>query len=172
MKMSAKMKKMLNDQIGMEGYASSYYLSMASWCDTVGYEGTASFFYAQSYEERQHMLKIVLHLNSIGAAVTIPAIKQPPKDYKSLEDLCKAALGNEQAVTVAFARMAEYAQKEGDYSTFAFLQWYVNEQVQEETVLETILQKFELVGRDKLALVEIDRIIGSMATKSNKADAT
>lgn len=169
MKISSKMKEMLNDQIGMEGYASSYYLSMATWCESTGYEGAAQFFYAQSDEERQHMLKIVRHLNRIGASATIPKIKQPPAKFESLEDICKTALGNEVVVTAAFAKMVECAQEERDHTTFTFLQWFVEEQIQEETTFESILQKFELIGRDRLALVEIDRIMGTMAAATDAA---
>ena len=169
MKLSAKMTKALNDQIAMEAFASNYYLSMASWSQITGYEGTASLFYAQSDEERMHMLKIIKFLNDLGVTVVIPAVKQPPKDFKSIEGICKIALKNEQAVTASINKIVELAQKEKDHSTFTFLQWFVDEQVQEETKFETILQKFELIGRDKLALNEIDKILGTMAATPEPA---
>ena len=84
MKISSRMKKLLNDQITLEGYASNYYLSMASWAEITGYEGAANFFYNQADEERLHMLKIVHFLNGLGVEATIPTIKQPPKGFKSL----------------------------------------------------------------------------------------
>lgn len=165
------MKKALNSQIAMEGYASSYYLSMACWCDVAGYAGAASFFYAQSDEERQHMLKIVRYMNSIGVSAEIARIDQPPADFESLEGICKTALGNEQAVTVAIDKIVNLARDEKDHRTFAFLQWYVNEQILEETQFETILQKFDLIGRDKLALAEIDRVMGTMAAAGESGAA-
>lgn len=163
MKISAKMKKALNDQIGLEASASSSYLAMASWCEVTGYEGGASYFYAQSDEERTHMLKIIHYLNDMGAVATVPAVKPPVGSYKSLESTIKTALKNEQNVTYAIHKMVEIAQKEKDHSTYAFLEWFVNEQVQEETKFETILQKFDLIGRDKLAVNEIDKILGAQA---------
>ena len=163
MKIHPKMKEMLDGQIGMEGYASSYYLSMASWCESAGYEGAARFYYAQSDEERQHMLTIVRHLNKIGATAKIPKTEQPPGTFESLEDTFKKSLGSEQAVTASFVKMVESAQENRDYGTFAFLQWFVTEQVEEETKFEAILQKFDLIGRDRLALIEIDKILGGMA---------
>lgn len=169
MKISTKLKKALNDQIAMEGFASNYYLSMASWCEATGYEGSAKLFYAQSDEERQHMLKIIHFLNEIGVTAVIPAIKQPPSTFKSLESICKTALKNEQAVTTAINKMVDMALKEKDHAVYAFLQWFVNEQIQEETKFETILQKFDLIGRDKLALVEIDKSLGSMASATEAA---
>jgi len=163
MKISPKMKKALNDQVTLEASASNSYLAMASWCEVTGYQGGADYFYAQSDEERTHMLKIVHYLNDMGAIATIPATKAPSSSYKSLEGLIKTALKNEQTVTKAIHKMVEITQKEKDHSTYAFLEWFVNEQVQEETKFETILQKFDLLGRDKLAVHEIDKILAADA---------
>ena len=164
------MKQALNDQVALEALASNSYLAMASWCEVTGYQGGADYFYAQSDEERTHMLKIVHYLNDVGATATISAIKAPTASYKSLEGLIKTALKNEQTVTKAIHKMVEITQKEKDHSTYAFLEWFVNEQVQEETKFETLLQKFDLIGRDKIAINEIDKILASDATAP--ADAT
>ena len=164
MKISTKMKKALNDQVALEASASNNYLAMASWCEVTGYQGAANYFYAQSDEERTHLLKVVHYLNALGAVATIPAIKSPASSYKSLEGLIKTALKNEQTVTAAIHKMVEIAQKEKDHSTYAFLEWFVNEQVQEETKFETILQKFDLLGRDKLGINEIDKFLAVEAS--------
>ena len=169
MKLSPKMKKALNDQVGLEGLASNSYLAMASWCEVTGYKGAADYFYAQSDEERTHMIKIVHFLNDMGNAATIPAIKAPTASYKSLEGLIKTALKNEQTVTAAIHKMVEITQKEKDHSTYAFLEWFVNEQVQEETKFETLLQKFDLIGRDKIAINEIDKILAVEAVTPEPA---
>ncbi len=163
MKISTKMKKALNDQVALEALASNSYLAMASWCEVTGYQGGADYFYAQSDEERTHMLKIVHYLNDVGATATISTIKAPTASYKSLEGLIKTALKNEQTVTKAIHKMVEITQKEKDHSTYAFLEWFVNEQVQQETKFETLLQKFDLIGRDKIAINEIDKILASDA---------
>jgi len=159
MKISPKMKKSLNDQVALEASASNSYLAMASWCEVTGYQGAANYFYTQSDEERTHMLKIIHYLNDMGATANIPAIKAPANSFKSLEGILKTALKNEQIVTRAIHKMVEITQKEKDHSTYAFLEWFVNEQVQEETKFETLLQKFDLIGRDKLAINEIDKIL-------------
>ncbi|MHA7647611.1 ferritin [Nitrosopumilus sp. S4] len=171
MKLSPKIKKALNDQILLEASASNSYLAMATWCEVTGYQGAANYFYAQSDEERTHMLKIVHFLNDLGATATIPAIKAPVSSYKSLENLIKTALKNEQAVTQAIHKIVEMTQKEKDHSTYAFLEWFVNEQVQEETKFETILQKFDLLGRDKLGINEIDKYLASEATTPDQPAA-
>jgi ferritin len=164
MKLSPKMKKALNDQVTLEASASNSYLAMASWCEVTGYQGAANYFYVQSDEERTHMLKIVHYLNSLGTITTIPATRATISSYKSLEVLINTALKNEQAVTKAIHNMVEIAQKEKDHSTYVFLEWFVNEQVQEETKFETILQKFDLLGRDKLGINEIDKFLAVEAT--------
>ena len=162
MKISRNLIKALNNQIAMEASASNYYLAMASWCEITGYEGSASFMYQHSDEERLHMLKIIHYLNEAGISAVIPAVKQPPASPKTLESVFKTALKNEQAVTKSISKMVEIAQKDKDHSTFSFLQWFVNEQIEEEKTFETILQKFDLLGRDKLAVYEIDKTMGSM----------
>jgi len=164
MKISIQLKKLLNNQIGLEASASNSYLAMASWCESTGYEGAAGYFYAQSDEERTHMLKIIHYLNDMGAEPIIPITKSPSSSYKSLEMIIKTALKNEQAVTAAIHKMVEISQKEKDHSTYVFLEWFVNEQVQEETKFETLLQKFDLIGRDKLAINEIDKILATQTT--------
>ena len=158
------MQNALNNQISLEANASNSYMAIASWCEVTGYEGGASFFYAQSDEERTHMLKIVHYLNSLGIPAVIPSTKSPTSNFKSLESALQISLKNEQTVTTAIHKMVEIAQKDKDHSTYAFLEWFVNEQVQEETKFETLIQKFELLGRDKLAIHEIDKILASSAT--------
>lgn len=163
MKVSARMKKALDGQVALEAAASNSYLAMASWCEVTGYDGASSYFYAQSDEERTHMLRIIHYLNDMGSPAAIPAVKAPTGSYKSLEGMIKTALKNEQAVTRSIHKMVEIAQKDKDHSTYAFLEWFVNEQVQEETKFEAVLQKFDLIGRDKLAVNEIDKVLASQA---------
>jgi len=172
MRIPRTVEKSLNNQIALEGAASSYYLSMASWCEVTGYEGASSYLYMQSDEERQHMLKIIRYMNGLGVPAQIPAIKQPSSNFTSLESIFKLALKSEQAVTKSINEMVDLAQKEKDHGTYNFLQWFVAEQLHEETKFETILQKFELIGRDKIAINEIDRYLGGMATAKPAQDQT
>ena len=163
MKISSKMKKALNDQTALEANASNTYLAMASWSEVTGYEGSAAFFYVQAEEERQHMLKFIHYLNDMGVSATIPGTKSPSSNFKSLETIITTALNNERIVTKAIHKMVEIAQEDKDHSTDAFLEWFVNEQVEEEKKFETILQKFDLIGRDKLAVNEIDKILNGLS---------
>ncbi|MFB5612750.1 MAG: ferritin [Nitrosarchaeum sp.] len=164
MKISQNTKNALNNQIVLEANAANNYLAMASWCEITGYSGAAKFFYAQSDEERSHMLKFIHYLNNIGGSATIPAVKSPGNTFKSLESIIRSALTNEQLVTKAIHNIVDISQKEKDHATHTFLDWFINEQVEEEKKFETILQKFELIGRDKLAINEIDKILGNLVT--------
>ena len=163
MRLSDEIKQALDNQVSLELTASNAYLAMASWAETTGYEGAATYFYTQSDEERAHMLKIIHYINEMGASATIPAIGEPVKSFESLEEVIKLSLENERAVTKAIHSMVAIAQKDGDYSTRTFLEWFVTEQTHEETKFEVILQKFDLIGRDKIALYEIDKILGTSA---------
>ena len=167
MKISRALVKALNNQIAMEANAANSYLSAASWCEITGYDGAAAFFYSHSEEEHQHMLKFVNFLNGQGIGAIIPGLKQPPKTFKSLESICKTALSNEQVVTKAINKMVDIAQKDKDHNTFTFLQFFVNEQIEEEQQFENILQKFSLLGRDKLAIYEIDKLLSGMANSAS-----
>lgn len=161
-KISKRILQLLNEQIVMETNASSYYLSVASWCKVNGYDGAACFFRAHSAEERDHMLKIIQYLNELRIHAKIPKIDQPPQNMKTLEQVCKTALENERKVTKSINKIIDTAQKENDHRTNVFLEWFVNEQIEEEDLFETILQKFDVIGRDKLALHEIDKILDGL----------
>ncbi len=173
MKISTTVKKQLDDQIILEANASQTYLAMASWLEMKGYQGAASYFYAQSDEERVHMLKIVKYMNIIGVGATIPGTSKPSTtSFKSLEGILKTSLKNEQQVTKAIHKIVQTTQKEGDYSTFDFLGWFIKEQIHEEAQFEDILQKFDTIGRDGIAINEIDKILGAREDTSKSQNST
>ncbi len=167
MRISDELKQALDNQVRLESAASNVYLAMASWSETTGYGGAAAYFYAQSDEERAHMIKIIRYLNEMGACAAPLSIDAPASSFESLESVMKISLENERAVTKAIHNMVAIAQREGDYSTRTFLEWFVAEQTHEETKFEAILQKFDLIGRDKIALYEIDKILGTLAATPN-----
>lgn len=163
MNISKDIIQALNNQISLEAASSQHYLATAGWCELSGYDGAATYFYAQSDEERMHMLKIIKFLHNLGISAKIAPVATPSIHYKSLEDAIKDALKSEQVVTAAIHKALTTAHKKADYSTFELLEWFASEQVQEETKFEAILQKFDTIGRDGLAVAEIDRILASQA---------
>ena len=165
MRISPQMANALNDQISYEASATNAYVAIGSWCERTGYDGSATFFFEQANEENTHVLKFVHYLNEVGAEAIIPATKKPQGKFSSLESAFKTGLKSEQNVTKLINKLVDLAEKEKDRSTYSFLQWFVNEQIEEETLFETILQKFEVVGRDKLAIYQIDQSLANIRSQ-------
>lgn len=162
MRISTEMEKGINDQISYEASAINAYIAMGSWCERTGYDGSAAFFFEQAIEENTHMLKFIHYLNNAEAEAVIPEIKKPQSKFDSLESTFQAALKGEQTVTRLINGLVDVAEKEKDRSTILFLQWFISEQVEEEILFQTILQKFEIFGREKLALYQIDQSMASI----------
>ena len=159
---SKKMEKAFNDQIALEGAASFIYLAMASWCDKEGLEGCAQFMHRQSAEENMHMLKLYTYLSEVDGYALTPAIKQPPRTYKSVQEMFKAVYAHEQKVTASINKLTALATKEGDQTAFNFLQWYVMEQREEENLIRSILDKIKLIGEGPHSLYYIDKEIKAL----------
>ena len=157
--LSEKMVRALNEQIAMEGYASFLYLSMAGWCDLRSMKGCASFMYRQSAEEHVHMMKIFHYLLEMDAAAISPAIRQPTAEFTNARSIFEDTLAHEQRVTKSINELVELAMSESDHSTYAFLQWYVTEQREEESLMRTILEKIDLIGEGPQSLYFIDKEI-------------
>ena len=160
--LNEKVYNALNQQIEMEADASASYLAMASWCDKEGLGGCAQFFYAQSDEERMHMLKLVKFVNERGGQAEIPKLDQPPKDFKSLQNVFQNLLDHEQKVTLEINKVVDVCLQEKDYTTHNFMQWYVSEQIEEEALARTILDKLNMIGSDKGGLYLFDRDLEGM----------
>ena len=165
MRMSTEMAKAINDQISYEASSANAYIAIGSWCERIGYDGSAAFFFEQAAEENGHMLKLIHYLNGVGAEAIIPAIEKPPSSFESLESTFQFGLKSEQNVTKAIYDLVDMAEKEKDRSTYSFLQWFVSEQIEEETLFHTILQKFDLLGKDKLAVYQIDQSLASVRSQ-------
>jgi ferritin len=168
---SKEMEKALNAQIELEGYASFLYLSMASWCDREGLEGCAQFMHRQSEEEREHMLKIFHYLSEVDGIALTPEIKQPPHEFGSVQDLFKQVYAHEQKVTASIHNLMQLSNKLGDHATNNFLQWYVEEQREEEALMRTILDKIKLIGEGPQSLYYIDMEVQKINTLEEKEAA-
>ncbi len=159
-----KVEDICNRQVEREGYSSNLYLAMASWAEVNGYAGVAQWLYVQAEEEKLHMLKFVKYVNERGGKSVIPALKKPPEDFKSIDELFKEVLKHEQFVTASINEVVALTLEVKDFNTYNFLQWFVMEQVEEESSVQAIIDKLRLVGKNNL--YQFDRDIMSLRAPS------
>ncbi len=146
----------LNNQVKLEGDSSQIYLAMASWAENQGFEGIATFMYNQSDEERMHMLKLIKYINQRGGEAEIPQVEKPSLDHTSFKTLFTQLFEHEVFVSQSINELVHISLQEKDYATHNFLQWYVAEQIEEESTARTILDKINLIGDDKGGLYLFD----------------
>ena len=164
--MNTSIEKLLNDQVKFEANASMQYLAMASWADANGYNGVAEFFYLQSEEERVHMIKLIKFINERSAKVIIPELEKPKSDFESLNQLFKTFLEQEVFVTEKINHIIYECLQHKDYNVHNFMQWYVTEQLEEEAVAKTLLDKLMIIGDDKSGHYLFDRDINMIVSDS------
>ncbi|WP_127132396.1 ferritin [Pseudoflavitalea rhizosphaerae] len=165
---SSKIEAALNRQIDLEGFSSNYYLAMASWAEVKGYKGVAQFLYHHSDEERMHMLKLVSYINDRGGHAIVPAFAAPQKDFQNIREIFDIVLSHEVKVSNEINALVELCIQEKDYTTHNFLQWYVTEQIEEESLARTVIDKLNLIGEDKGGMYLFDRDLGNLPGEGAK----
>jgi ferritin len=138
-----KVEKALNNQIEIEAYSSQLYLSMASWAEKNGYPGSSAFLYKHAEEERMHMLKLFHYINERDGHAIVPQLKQPPFEFESVKTILKQILDHERFVSESINNLIGVCLEVNDFSTQNFLQWYVNEQIEEESLAKTNIDKLK-----------------------------
>jgi len=164
--LSKKVEKALNDQIRIEAESSQAYLSMASWAEIKGLEGISNFMYKHSDEERLHMLKLVKYVNERGGHAKISDLKAPKTEFGTFQKMFQELYEHEILVSDSINELVHVTLQEKDYSTHNFLQWYVSEQIEEEALARTILDKINLIGNDKGGLYLFDRDVQQITVDS------
>lgn len=147
--LSAKIEDALNKQVTIEAESSQVYLAMASWAETLGFEGVSQFMYAHSDEEREHMLKLIKFINERGGHAKVSQLSAPPLEFGSFKDMFQTLFDHEVMVSKTINDLVDVSLQEKDYATHNFLQWYVSEQIEEEALARNILDKINLIGDDK-----------------------
>jgi ferritin len=164
--LNKKVENICNRQVEREGYSSNLYLAMASWAENQGMAGIALWLYAQADEEKLHMLKFIKYINERGGKAIIPAFKKPISEFKSAEDVFTQVLKHEEFVTASINEIVQVTLEVKDYTSHNFLQWFVNEQIQEEASARTIIDKLRLVGKNNMYIFDRD-ILGLRAASAN-----
>ena len=157
--LSKNIEEALNKQIKIEAESSQIYLAMACWAEVKGLEGVAAFMFDQSQEERDHMLKLVKFVNERGGHAQISELAAPHVTFESFKEMFEELLTHEIFVSNSINELVHITLEARDYATHNFLQWYVAEQIEEEAVARTILDKINLIGDDKGGLYLFDRDI-------------
>jgi len=150
---------LLNNQVKMEAEASAKYLAMASWCDRNGFKNSAKYFLKQSDEERAHMLKIFNYIMTVGGTAVSPEIAAVKQEFPTFRSVFEAALQSEIAVTQSINRIVTQSRREEDYGTENFLQWFVNEQVEEEDNARRAIELFDVIGEEGTGQYFVDKAI-------------
>lgn len=158
--MHEKMEKALNLQINKEFYSGYLYLSMAAWFERQNLSGFAHFFEKQAQEEQEHGMKIYKFLFERGGSVVLSGIGEPPAGFKSVEEIFEKSWEHEKSVTRSIHELVETAEELKDYATRSFLNWFVDEQVEEEAAMESILAKLRMVNSNPQAVLMLDGRMG------------
>ncbi len=158
--LNKKIEKALNDQINAEYYSSYLYLSMAAHFYAENLTGFASWMEIQAQEEMVHVMKLFKYVNDKGGKVTLGAIKAPPTKWDSPLAVMEATLKHEQKVTGLINKLVDLAIAESDHATNITLQWFVTEQIEEESAASDIVEKLKMIKNAPNGLIMMDRELG------------
>lgn len=159
-RLSDKMAEALNAQMTKEAHAAQIYLSYGAWADSEGYGGIANFLFRHAHEERNHMMKILEYILKRGAKVKVTAVPEPGDQPKNVNDCFEKVFKQEVSNTEAIYNLVNMSFDEKDWATWNFMQWFVKEQTEEETLALNLIDKIKIAGGDKApneALYALDK---------------
>ena len=154
------MQDAMNEQIQAELYSSYIYLSMAAYYESQNLPGFANWMYLQADKERAHAMKFFNHIVERGGQVTLLAIDAPPVEFESPLAAFKMAYDHECKVTGLIHKLYKLAVQENDFPSLSMLQWFVDEQVEEEDSTLSVVEQLEMIGDHKMGLFMMDRELG------------
>jgi ferritin len=155
-----KMQDAFNEQVKYELESAYIYLSMAAWFEAEGLAGMARWMRAQVQEELTHAMRFYKHVLERGGRVTLLPVAQPPAEWKSALAVFEAAYEHEKFITGRIDGLAKLSQAENDFASRTMLQWFVDEQVEEEDNTSKVAQELKLVGSDGRGVLMLDRELG------------
>ena len=159
-RLSKTLSAALNLQMTKEAHASQIYLSYGAWAENQGFSGVANFLFRHSHEERNHMMKILEYILKRGAEVVVTTIPAPPENPTGINNCFEKVFEHEVDNTKAIYKLVKMSFDEGDWATWNFMQWFVKEQIEEETLALNLLDKIKIAGGEKVssnALYSLDR---------------
>lgn len=168
--LSPEMEARLNEQVAMESASSQYYLACASWLHKEGYEGGAAFMYQHANEERMHMMRLINYINDSGGHALAPEITGIRNSFISLKEILDYALEHEIEVTRSINTIVDFCFEIKDFATLQFMQWYVQEQREEEQICRRALEIYEIIGDSGQGLWMIDNEVGKLVQQAQAAE--
>jgi ferritin len=154
--LSERLIQEINKQIKFELDSAHLYMAMAAYCDSEDLPGFANFFKVQAEEERFHASKFYNFLNQMEARVLIYGLNEPNNEYNSVLDAFKQAYAHEKGVTKRIYTLTDIATEEKEHATISLLKWFIDEQVEEESMFSSIIKKLERIGDDSHGLYMLD----------------
>jgi ferritin len=158
--LSKKVLQAINEQIGYEFYSAYLYLGMSAHFEAENLKGFAAWTRARFTEEQTHALKFFDYVNDRGGKVELPAIAKPDRTWRSNLQVFQDVLEHERSVTARIHKLYELALAEKDYPTQAMLQWFINEQVEEEKNAVEIIEQLKLIDARGTAVLMLDHRLG------------
>jgi ferritin len=155
--MNAKLLKGMNEHLTLEFKAAHEYLAMSAWLASNDLPGFASWMKQQASDELLHAQKFIDHIVERDQKVTLPGVAQPPAAWDSAEALCQHVLENELAVTASINELYAMAEAAKDRPAIVLLQWFVNEQMEEEATARAILGRIRLAGQSGVGMLMVDQ---------------
>lgn len=169
--LSERLVELINKQINYEFFSEHVYLAMSAYCAGEDLDGFANFFRVQAEEERFHAMKLFDYVVEMNERVRIKSSPEPRNDYSSVLDAVKAGLEHEKSNTKNIYGIADVATDERNHATISFLKWFIDEQVEEEALMNSLIKKLERIGNDSAALYMLDTELAAR-TFIPPADAT
>lgn len=157
---SEKLLNALNDQFNFELLSGYYYLAMAGYSKAENYNGIAHFLVEQAKEEYEHAMKFYDFINDMDGRIEAQAMPAPKNDYTSFLEVFTEALNHEKLVTSKINNLLEMAIEEKSYPTIEFLQWFIEEQLEEENSMKDIIFKLEGIKDSFIGLQMLDKELG------------
>jgi ferritin len=168
--MNETVESALNQQINMELQAYYTYIAASAYFDERNLKGFAQWMFHHAEEEMFHAMKIYHFVHSRRGHVKLFDLSAPKQDWGSAQEVIESAFAHEQKVTAAIDKLVKLSRTEGDYATDSFLQWFVDEQVEEEEVVDDLLQKLLLIGDFKPGLYLLDRVLAATTPAEEAED--
>lgn len=154
---SQKMQDAINGQVQAEFYSAYLYLSMSAYCESKSLKGFTNWLNVQYQEETFHATKLLNYLIERGGKLRLDTIDAPPSEFGTLAELFDKVLTHEQHITSLLNKLYEVAVSEKDFAAQIFLQWFINEQVEEEASVGEVLDKLAVIGEKSVDILYLDK---------------